>query len=147
MNTLITRRKQNTASIRLPRQTETERPSRGRVTQVREGARSRRKRAEAVLPGALVGSRGRVSHWERVLFASLLTVTVLLACFYIGTKITTTQMRFEMTESKQHEIVLMKERERLQEQVSAHKKPERVEKRARQRGMVTPDSGQIITLP
>jgi cell division protein FtsL len=154
MSDTIIRRKQNTASIRLPRQAENTRVAKPKVAKRtttqsarRSAARSLHKGNEAVLAEPRIGVQGGVRPWERLLFVVVLAAIIVLSSVYVGSKVKARSLRFEMTEMKQEQLGLMKQQERLTQQVTTHKRPEQIEKRARQRGMVTPSSQQIITLP
>lgn len=84
---------------------------------------------------------------ERLLFFAVLLALVAVAAGYAYVKIETRQARFELTETKQDQLFLIKERERLNRQIATYKRLDDIANRAQARGLVQPNNNQVITLP
>lgn len=106
-----------------------------------------RKQKKIAKEGAGLKTQFHIQPFERLVFVITLVLIVAFAAVFVSTSVRTRSARFEITEMKKEQLFLMKQHESLMKQISTYKRPELIEKRARQRGMVHPASDQIIVLP
>jgi len=157
MKTVAVRAKQTKASIRLPKRPKankrvstrsTRRTVTTRTSQNSVAATANTRQASAAkATGYKPKTSFHVLQVERMLFLILLLMIIVSSSIYVGVKVQARSAGFEMSELKKTQLANMKEREELMKRITTHKRPGTIEKRARQRGMVTPTSKQVIKLP
>lgn len=106
-----------------------------------------RLRAPKAQSPALAAEKPIGGRLERLLFFVVLAALVAAAASYAFVKIETRQARFELTETKQDQLFLIKERERLNRQIATYKRLDDIANRAGARGLVQPNNNQVITVP
>lgn len=106
-----------------------------------------RVRARKTASPALAAEKPIGGRLERLLFFVVLAALVAAAAAYAYVKIETRQARFELTEMKQDQLFLIKERERLNRQIATYKRLDDIAHRAGAQGLVQPNNNQVITIP
>ncbi|RJO68655.1 MAG: hypothetical protein C4523_07150 [Myxococcales bacterium] len=147
--TTITLKKRNSATIALPRR-KTGKAEAMAVSKPRRQKATHRNATAAAKSGlrwTAAKTSWRVEPLERALFVVVLALFLAVASLFAWTKIETRSAKFGITELKQEQLALEKEREKLLQQIAAYKRPELIMKRAGQNGMQLPESHQVIVLP